>query len=315
MSQLLIIDRFEKEFVEAAIRMDFAGVAYRPDITRDDLLAAKHQAQVLVLKSKTVIDAPLLAALPKLKLIIRAGAGLEHVDLDACARRGIRLEATPGANAQAVGEHALGMLLSILNNLNRADRELRQVIWRREENRGRELQGRTVGLIGYGHTGRAFARVLYGFECTVLAYDKYRTAYSDTYAREASIDEIQARADVLSLHVPLTDETQHLVNADFLARFRQPIILMNLARGPVLDTAALVAALESGRIIGACLDVYENERWDTLTEAQADALNALIVRDDVLLTPHIGGWTVESAQRINRAVLDHLTRYLHDTTA
>lgn len=315
MSQLLIIDRFEKEFVEAAIRMDFAGVAYRPDITRDDLLAAKHQAQVLVLKSKTVIDAPLLAALPKLKLIVRAGAGLEHVDLDACARRGIRLEATPGANAQAVGEHALGMLLSILNNLNRADRELRQVIWRREENRGRELQGRTVGLIGYGHTGRAFARVLYGFECTVLAYDKYRTAYSDTYAREASIDEIQARADVLSLHVPLTAETQHLVNADFLARFRQPIILMNLARGPVLDTAALVAGLEAGRVVGACLDVYENERWDTLTQAQADALNALIVRDDVLLTPHIGGWTVESAQRINRAVLDHLARYLHDSPA
>ena len=315
MSALLIIDAFEKEFVEAAIRMDFAGVSYRPDITRDDLIAARHQAQVLVLKSKTPIDETLLQALPRLRLIIRAGAGLEHVDRDACARRGIRLEATPGANAQAVGEHALGMLLNLLNHLNRADRELRQGIWRREANRGRELHGLTVGLIGYGHTGRAFARVLYGFECTVLAYDKYRTAYSDAFAREASVDDIHARADVLSLHVPLTDETHHLVNEAFLQRFARPLVLLNLARGQVVHTQSLVNALSTGRVVAAGLDVFENERWDTLTAEEADELNALAARDNVALSPHIGGWTVESAQRINRAVLDHLARYLQDSAA
>ncbi len=315
MSALLIIDAFEKEFVEAAIRMDFAGVTYRPDISRDDLLSSKHAAQVLVLKSKTAIDEALLNALPRLKLIVRAGAGLEHVDLDACARRGIRLEATPGANAQAVGEHALGMLLNLFNYLNRADRELRQGIWNREANRGRELHGLTVGLIGYGHTGRAFARLLYGFECTVLAYDKYRSAYSDTYAREASVDEIQARAEVLSLHVPLTAETHHLVNEAYLARFARPLTLLNLARGPVVHTQSLVNALSTGRVVAAALDVFENERWDTLTVEEADELNALAARDNVILSPHIGGWSLESAQRINRAVLDHLARYLHEHTA
>lgn len=312
MSALLIVDQFEKEFVEAAIRMDFAGVSYRPTITRQDLLGTRHKAKVLVVRSKVAVDEALLNVLPEVKLIIRAGAGLEQVDLEACTRRGVKVEATPGANAQSVGEHALGMLLMLLNHLHSADRQVRQGLWQREQNRGSELSGLTVGIIGYGHTGRALARVLYGFECQVLAYDKHRSAYGDTYAREATMADIFARSEVISLHVPLTLETTYLVDTPFLASFAKPIWLLNLSRGGVVDTAALLAALESGAVRGAGLDVLENEKLDTLTPEQATHLNALAARDNVVLTPHVGGWTSQSERRISHAVLDRLARFLQD---
>ena len=215
------------------------------------------------------------------------------------------LHASEG-NRDAVAEYALGALLSVMRNIPRANSEVREKVWLREENRGEEIMGKTVGIIGYGNMGSSFAKRLSGFGCNVLAYDKYKTKFSDAYCREASLEDLFRESDMLSLHIPLTSETRGMVNSSFLTRFQKSIILINTARGEILPLNEIVSAIETGKVRAAVLDVLENEKLNTLSEEQAKAFNSLTQKSNVILTPHIAGWTFESHIKINVAIVDKI---------
>ncbi|MFD2932917.1 2-hydroxyacid dehydrogenase [Spirosoma flavum] len=290
--------------------LDQAGFHYdyQPKITRDELLTALSPFDGLIIRSKTSVNEELLALAPKLRFIGRAGAGLDLIDLDAAKRRGIRVFHAGEGNRDAVAEHTVGMLLALLANILKADREVRQDIWDREGNRGYELGSLTVGLIGYGNNGHATAQRLSGFGCRVLAYDKFLTNYGDAFAKEATLDEIKTEADVLSLHVPLTDETRMFINDTFIGQFGKPFYLINIARGEIVSLSAVVNGLKSGKIRGACLDVLENEKLAKLTPDQQLSFDYLRQSDRVVLTPHIAGWTHESYVRINEVLVRQLLK-------
>ncbi len=288
--------------------LDQAGFRYdyQPKITRAELLTTLLPYNGLIIRSKTSVNEELLAQASNLRFIGRAGAGLDLIDLDAAERRGIRVFHAGEGNRDAVAEHTVGMLLALLMNILKADREVRQGIWNREGNRGYELGNMTVGLIGYGNNGHATARRLSGFGCRVLAYDKFLTNYGDAFAEEATLDQIRAEADVLSLHVPLTDETRMMINDTFIDQSGKPFYLINIARGEVVSLSAVVRGLENGKIRGACLDVLENEKLTKLTSDQQIVFDYLRQSDRVVLTPHIAGWTHESYVRINEVIVRQL---------
>ena len=266
----------------------------------DSLLARVSDYDALVVRSKIVIDRNFLDHARHLKCIGRGGAGMETIDVDYAESLGIRCVNSPEGNRDAVGEHAVGLLLAWFDHIARADAEVRQGLWQREANRGLEVKGKTVGVIGFGNMGRAFAQRLRGFECTVVAYDKYKPAgYAPEWVEEVTLDELQRRADVVSLHVPLTDETHYMVDAAFLHAFAKDIFLINTARGPVVKTRDLVAALEEGKVQGAALDVleYEDMSKDGLQASLAERLTPLLSQR-VVLTPHVAGWTVESKEKL-----------------
>jgi D-3-phosphoglycerate dehydrogenase len=266
----------------------------------------------LILRSRMRIDRELLVHANDLKFIGRFGAGLENVDVAYAESKGIPCIRVPEGNRDAVGEQAVGMLLALFNHLKRADAEVRQGHWLRKENTGLELQGKTVGVIGYGYMGSAFVEKLKGFGVTVLIYDKYKSQYAPDWAFETGLQAIFENADVLSLHVPLTEETYYMVNRDFLLQFRKPIYLINTARGPVVETAALVEALKSRKVLGACLDVleYEKTSFENLfeTDRLPEPLNFLLQAENVLLSPHIAGWSKESFAKMARVMLDKISR-------
>ncbi len=285
---------------------------YHPDFRRNDIISCLADYDGLIIRSKTRIDEELLTQAKRLKFIARAGAGLDLIDAEATERMGIRLFHAGTGNRDAVAEHTVGMLLMLFHNLNKADREVRQAIWDREGNRGVELMGKTVGLIGYGNNGSATARRLSGFGCRVLAYDKHRDGYGDQYAEEASVGEIQREADVLSLHIPLTDLTRNMVNAKFIAAFHKPFYLNNVSRGEIVNAKALVEAMKSGRVLGACLDVLENEKLSQLTNPQQEAFDYLRTSPSTVLTPHVAGWTHESYVRINEVLVRQMAEWSED---
>ena len=268
----------------------------------DTLLSVIPQYDALVVRSKIIIDRPFLDRARHLRCIGRVGAGMETIDVDYAESLGIRCLNSPEGNRDAVGEHALGILLALFNNIARADAEVRQGIWQREANRGLELKGRTVGIIGFGNMGSAFAQRLQGFECNIIAYDKYKPAgYAPAYVQEVSLHELQQRAQVLSLHVPLTPETRHMVDYPFIQRFRHPFHLINTSRGAVVDTPGLVRALDEGLILGTALDVieYEDMTRDGLhLDHLPDAFHYLLHSPRAVLTPHVAGWTVESKEKL-----------------
>lgn len=288
--------------------LDEAGFAYdyQPKITRTGLIEQLSQFTGLIIRSKTTVDEELLNHAPNLQFIGRAGAGLDLIDLEAAERRHIKVFHAGTGNRDAVAEHVVGMLLCLLANILKADREVRQGVWDREGNRGYELGSMTVGLIGYGNNGSATSRRLSGFGCRVLAYDKYLQNYGNEFAQEASLEQIMAEADVLSLHIPLTDETRMMINDDFIDRFGKPFYLINAARGEIVSLSAVVRGLESGKVRGACLDVLENEKLAKLTPEQQASFDYLKQSDRVILTPHIAGWTHESYVRINEVLVEQL---------
>lgn len=293
--KLLIVDDIHAVFLD---RLTAAGLTcdYQPDFNKADTLAVIDQYQGLVVRSKFRVDREFLDQAPGLRFIARGGAGMDNIDEDYAAEKGVTLLNAPEGNRDAVGEHMIGMLLSLMNKLATADREVRDGLWRREENRGLELGGRTVALIGYGNNGRAMAKKLSGFGVTTLAYDKYKTGFSDAYATEVSMEEIVKRADVLSLHIPLTRETRNLVNEEYLFHFRKPIFLLNGARGEIVDVPAVLGAMEKGRVLGAAFDVLPVEKQPALQEAPWFA--PLIANERVFLSPHVAGWSVESYFKI-----------------
>ncbi|WP_313112311.1 2-hydroxyacid dehydrogenase [Aequorivita sediminis] len=265
----------------------------------------------IVIRSRFNIDKTFLNATKNLKFIARVGAGLESIDIDYAEKLGVKLIAAPEGNRNAVGEHSLGMLLSLFNNLNRADREVKNGLWNRESNRGIELDGKTVGIIGYGNMGKAFSKKLSGFDCEVLCYD-IKENVGDENAKQVSLKELQEQVDVLSLHTPWTPSTDKMIDAEFINAFSKPFWLINTARGKSVVTADLVSALKSGKILGAGLDVLEFEKlsFETLFDSDnvPDSLKELFAMDNVILSPHIAGWTVESKEKLATVIAEKIIR-------
>ncbi|AZQ43492.1 2-hydroxyacid dehydrogenase [Nonlabens ponticola] len=285
-----------------------------------DFTSNKEQIQqvlsnydALVVRSRFPIDAAFLSHATNLKCIGRVGAGLENIDLAVAEKLGIACFNAPEGNRNAVGEHALAMLLALFNKLNKADREVRSGIWDREGNRGIELDGRTVGLIGYGNMGKAFARKLRGFDCEVLCYD-IKDNVGDENAQQVSLAHLQQDADVLSLHTPQTQLTTNMVDADFINAFAKPFHLINTARGKSVVTADLVAALENGKILGAGLDVleYEKSSFENMFDEHQmpEDFKKLLAMDQVILSPHVAGWTVESKKLLAQVIANKMIKDL-----
>lgn len=268
----------------------------------------------LVIRSRFTIDKTFLDCATNLKFIGRVGAGLENIDVNYAAQKGIHLIAAPEGNRNAVGEHALGMLLSLFNKLNQADKEVRQGLWKRESNRGIELDGKTVGIIGYGNMGQAFAKKLKGFEVKVLCCDIKPNVGNDD-ATQVSLEEFQKQVDVVSLHTPQTPQTIGLINTNFIQQFAKPFWLLNTARGRSVITKDLVLALESGQILGAGLDVleFENNSFENLFTKNdtPQALQQLMQSKQVILSPHVAGWTVESHQKLAQIIIDKIKHKFH----
>ena len=269
--------------------------------TREEIESHLHLYDGIVIRSRIKLDKALIDKGTKLKFIARAGAGMENIDVEYARSKGIACINSPKGNKDAVAEHAIGMLLALFNNLCRANREVREGKWIREGNRGLELMGKTIGIIGYGNMGMAFALRLKGFDVKVLAYDKYKNNFTDSFATESSLVQIQKEADIVSLHVPLTPETEYMVNDSFLQKFKKDIFIINTARGKVLNTADLLMNIERGKVRGACLDVleFESGSFEDLQKGNRPAaFDQLLLSDKVMLTPHIAGWTQESNRKI-----------------
>ena len=266
-----------------------------------------HKYTGIIVRSRININKDFIDKATNLQFIGRVGAGMESIDMSYAQEKNVSCFNSPEGNRDAVGEQALGMLLSLMNNLNRADRQVRNGEWIREENRGFEIKGKTIAIIGYGNMGSSFAQKLKGFEANVIAYDKYKQNYSDEFVQESSWNEIVEKADILSLHVPLTEETRYLINNSLIGKFKKDFWLINTARGPVVNTADLVLALKSGKIKGAALDVieYEETSFESLSLKNMPApWKYLVNNDKVILTPHIAGWTEESKEKL-ATVLAH----------
>ena len=300
----LVVDEMHPSLPEmlAAIGVE---IQYQPNLTAAEVPAAlaAFPYEGIMVRSKLRITAELLAHGPHLRYVARAGAGVDNIDEPALAAAGVTLLNAPEGNRDAVGEYALGLLLALFRNIPRADQEVRAGQWRREANRGEEIGGKTIGLLGYGHMGRAFARRLRGFGCTVLAHDNDPSCPADDHATLVSLADLQARAEVLSLHIPYSPANHHFVNEALLTEFTAPIWLLNTARGEVLDHAALVRGLQAGRVRGAALDVLENERLGALTPEQQARFDFLRSAAQVVLSPHVGGWTHQSYVRINEVLV------------
>ena len=293
--------------------LESIGVAmnYQPNLTAAEVPAAlaAQPYEGLVVRSKLRVTAELLAHGPQLRYVARAGAGTDNIDTAAMAAAGVTLLNAPEGNRDAVGEFAVGLLLGLLRNIVRADHEVRQGQWRREASRGTEIGGKTIGLLGYGHMGRAFARRLGAFGCTVLAHDHNPAVRADGHATLVPLAELQTRADVLSLHIPYSAANHHWVDEAFLAGFAKPVWVMNTARGEVVDQAALVRALRTGAVRGAALDVLDNEKPNSLSPAQQATFDFLKTSPNVVLTPHVGGWTFESYVRINEVLVEKIRAF------
>lgn len=264
---------------------------------RVEVLGLLPTCEGLLVRSRLQVDKELLDAGRQLKFVARYGVGTEHIDLDYAALQGIQVFTSPEGSRDTVGEHTVGMLIMLMNYLGRADREIRNNVWRREPNRGTEIKGKTVGILGYGNMGKAFAQRIQGFEAEVIAYDKYKKDYGDAFAKEVSLAELQERADIISLHIPYEPANHHFIDAAFIEACAKPFFVLNTARGTVLNTEDLVAGLKSGKVLGAGLDVLEYEEM-SFSKLKLDDLpepfQYLKQADNVVLSPHIAGWSHES---------------------
>ena len=322
---------------------------YQPDISNEKTHEIIGDYQGLIINSKINVDKDLLDAGKKLLFIGRVGSGMEMVDKVYAAEKGVTVLSSPEGNRNAVAEHALGMLLALANNLNRSNSEVKNFIWQREKNRGFELMGKTIGIVGFGNTGKAFSRKLLGMGMQILTFDKYQSngqramdngqfgadnreriqwdgqEWTDENWNVSAIEEvdfqtIMDKADIVSFHLPLTAETQYMANADFFNNCKKNIILLNTSRGKVVNTVDLIAALESGKVRGACLDVFENEKTATYTygtsrynrEGEYDMYKKLFSFDNVIVSPHIAGWTHESKERLASVLLKKIEKTLNE---
>lgn len=281
-------------------------VDYHPTMTRADIRSKHMGYHGMIVRSKTIIDRDLLGDRPTVRFIGRAGAGLDNLDLPYLAEKDIKVIHAAEGNRDAVGEFTVGILLSLLRNIPRAHQEVINGIWLRESNRGSEIMGRTVSIIGFGNMGHAFAQRLSGFGCKILVYDKYKRGLTTDLWEEADMRRVFEETDILSLHMPLTDETRAMVNTTYLSQFKKKIILLNTARGEIIPLADLAEAFSMGFVRGAALDVLENEKINELTPVQREGFRNLISGGNVIFTPHIAGWTHESHIKINVALVEKI---------
>lgn len=283
-----------------------------------ELLALLPDYDALVIRSRFKITKEIIDRCPKLKCIGRVGAGMENIDVYHAETKGIVCLSAPEGNRDAVGEHALGMLLMLMNNLKKADQEVRKGVWIRAANRGYEISGKTVGIIGYGQMGSSFAKKLSGMDCRILAYDKYKQGFGNALVEETTLSTLFQDCDILSIHLPLTMETEYMIDSEFLSSFRKDIYFINTARGKNVKTTDLVTALQSGKVRGACLDVleYESVSFETISQdALPEPFRFLINSDKVILSPHIAGWTYESDQKMSRAIAEKMKMILIKNSA
>jgi D-3-phosphoglycerate dehydrogenase / 2-oxoglutarate reductase len=286
---------------------------YRPEITAGTVKNTIHQYDGIIIRSKFLLDREILSSAGRLKFIGRVGSGMENIDVEFAMSKNISCFNSPEGHCEATGEHAAGMLMALLNNICKANNEVKSGHWFREVNRGVEIRGKVLGIIGYGHTGKCFAKCMSGFGARIIAYDKYKSGFSDELVTESGMEELFETCDILSLNVPLTQETRYLVNNDFLRKFKKDIFIVNIARGKIINTSDLVENLKSGKIRGAALDVLEYEKSSFEELHRSDLPGEylfLLEHPRVILTPHIAGWTHESNKRLAevmaRKVLDYL---------
>jgi len=296
---ILIVDDIHPIFIEQAEALGYT-CDYRPMIKADEALEIIGQYAGLVIRSKFNVDRKVIDVATQLRFVCRAGAGMDNIDVVYAAEKKLFLINAPEGNMDAVGEHAVGLLLSLMNNFRNSDIQIREGIWDREGNRGYELKGKTVGIIGYGFMGSSFARKLSGFGVNVIAYDKYKTGFSDQFAREVSMEEIVKHSDVLSIHVPLTKETDGFIDEEYLFHFKKSIFFINTSRGKTAKVRAVIDAVKKGKILGAGLDVLEVEKFPAL--AEQEWFDDLKQSGKILLTPHVAGWTFDSYRKISEVM-------------
>lgn len=305
MKQVLITAKVHDILIETFEKNGWQ-VNYVPQISYSELLDAIKEVNGLIVTTRLKIDKAVIDNAGKLEWIGRLGSGLELIDTVYAAQKGIACYSSPEGNCNAVAEHALGMLLNLLNNLNRSSAEVCNGIWKRDENRGTELSGKTVGIVGYGHTGAAFTKLLLAFDVTVLAYDKFKSGFGNAQVREASFEQLCRYADVISFHVPLNADSRHMADETFFNALERRPYIINTSRGEVIKTTALIEALKEAKIAGAALDVLENEKLDSYSATEKEQLQYLSGLQNVMITPHIAGYSHEAFYKMSKVILEKL---------
>ena len=285
---------------------------YLPDILQQEVEDSLQNYQILIVNSKIKINADFASKASHLLAVGRLGSGLDGIDVQALESHGVACLRTPDANANAVAEHAIGMLLSLVNKMHNADQEIRSGIWHREKNRGMEIADKVLGVIGVGHTGSLFAYKMSAMVQKVICYDKYLSGYGKNapYSEESSMEDVMKEADIISFHLPLTEETRHIVDMKFLKKCKPGVVLINTSRGGIINTEDLLECLHSGSVMGACLDVFENEKTETYSMQEEAMYNKLYELHQVILTPHIAGWTFESYYKIAESLANKIDKIL-----